>query len=509
MKIQTKVTAFHYVDNLGTGLYESIGQRVAELWRNALRASMPDQRKWEPKRAKVEIFLSQNHPLANYGLALTHLDHGCGLTDPNFDRYYNWLGTPLAKLRADNNGNCIGDSQKGIGRFAALALNENCLHEDRMVRVKHGYYLLTRTSKIGKVRFIPYIPENVEIEGVEIDRWIEPTATEMGPLSGIEGSFTAIVIPTPIFKNHSEIYEAVKWLLPRERDKMFELLIGGKVAIPPPLEKDLNITSGDGRYRARLGVGNAESDGVWLCDEETGFRVASCQKLGRLLPDPLWYPDLIGDIFAPGLLRYQNTARSTLAKEFTRKSNKEWSKLLMFLISQVAPAAKKLIERDAIHGDAAETLDELAEMFCERFGEPEDGGIVDNPPPAPPKPKPNPPSHPRPKPEEDKPGGGDKPPGTETKYRRYLPIRVRDETFYLYRGQSLHPFIFAQVTTNPKMIQVNVRGGYKALPETKQARREHCLMQVLDAIGKSKFPDRSNEAMLFANQVRSEFLKKS
>ncbi len=511
MKIHSRVTAFHYVDNLGTGLYESVGQRILELLRNSLRASMPDPKKWEPKRAKIEIFLTQNHPLANRSVALTHLDHGCGLTDPNFDRYYNWLGTPLEKLRADSNGDCIGDSQKGIGRFAPLAMNENCLHENRMVRVKHGFYLLTRTSKTGKVRFIPYIPENVELEGVEIDRWVEPTATEMGPLSGIQGSFTAIVVPTPIFKNHSEIYEAVKWLLPREQDKMFELLIGGKIAVPPPLEKDINVTSQDGRYRARLGVGNSESDGVWLCDDITGFRVASGQKLGRLLPDPLWFPDLVGDIFAPGLLRYQNTARSTLAKEFTNKRNKEWQKLMMFLISQVAPAAKQLIERDAIRGNAAETLDELAEMFNDRFGPPDDGGVDGPPdgPPIPPKPKPDGTKTAEPKPDGGGTGGGGTKPDRE-KYRRYLSIKVREKTYYLYRGQSLHPCIFAQVNpTNRKMIQVNVRGGYKALPETKQARKEHCLMEILDAIGESEHQGEPRKAREFARQVRSEFLRKT
>lgn len=507
MRLQMKVTAYHMVDNLATGLYESVGQRLMELIRNSLVASMPNPDRWEPKKAKIEISIVQNHPLASgKGPALVVLDHGCGLTDPAVERYFNWLGTPLGQLQKNANGSFNGASQKGIGRLAALALNERCLDEDIMVRIKHGYYLFSRTSKSGNVRFVPVIPERAETEqGFETERFISPSSTEMGTLKDVSGSFTGIVIPTPIFKNHADLYDEIKWLLPREQDKMFNLSIGGKAVLPPPLEKDINISSQDGHYRARLGVGNAESDGVWLCDEETGFRVASCQKLGRLLPDPLWYPDLVGDIFAPGLLSHQNTARSTLAKEFTRKGNKQWTKLLMFLISQVAPAAKQIIERDAIQGNAAETLDELVEIFNERFGQPEED-VLENVPREPAE-KPEKPSAPTPKPETEAAGAEGTKPSREP-YRRYLSIKIHEETFYLYRGQSLHPFIFAQVNpSNKKLVQVNVRGGYKALPSTKEARREHCLMQILEAIGKSKFSDRPNEAMLFANKVRSEFIK--
>jgi hypothetical protein len=58
------------------------------------------------------------------------------------------------------------------------------------------------------------------------------------------------------------------------------------------------------------------------------------------------------------------------------------------------------------------------------------------------------------------------------------------------------------------MIFVNVRGGYKALPDQKAARREHCLMQVLMAIGKSKYDTDSQKAIIFANEIRSEFIEK-
>jgi hypothetical protein len=496
-----KVTAFHMVDGLATGLYESVAQRLMELIRNGLVASMVSPEKWEPKRAKIEISLVPNHPLSpNKGTALLVLDHGRGLTDPDLDRYFQWLGTPLSQLKLLNgNGLHHGASQKGMGRLAGLALNENCLAEDAMMKVKHGYYLLTRTGKTGDVRFVNVIPEKVEMQGgFNFERFISPTATEMGPIKGIDGSFTAIVIPTPVFKNHAQIYDEIKWFLPRERDKMFALLIGGKAVQPPPLEGEINLSSVDGRYRARLGVSQDGGDGVWLCDSDTGFRVASCQKMGsKHLPDPLWFPDLAGDIFAPGLLRHQNTARSTLAKEFMKSSNREWQRLQMFLIRDLAPAAKRLIERDMISGKAADTLNELVDLFHERFGEPETTR----------RPRLNG-SH------KSSAGGGgghqasekEKAEAEERK-RRYVSIKVRDEVYHLYRGQSLHPHIFAQVNPNDRtMIFVNVRGEYQALPEQKVARQEHCLMQVLGAIGRSKFPSDLHQATLYANEVRAQFL---
>ncbi len=339
-----KVTAYHMVETLTSGLYSSAGQCLMELIRNSLVASMPND-KWQPSLAYVELSLVQNHPLAGRGnSALVALDHGCGITDPAVDKYFHWLGPSLDKLRERKNGHMNGASQKGIGRLAALALNANCIQEEILPRTKHGYFLFSRTSTEGDIRFVTVIPEKVELEGFNTNRFIKPDATELHSLKGIKGPFTAIVIPTPIFKTTVEIYDAIKWLLPREKDKMFRLSIGGKYLEAPPLEEQVNITSLDGRYRARLGTGTEEGDGIWLCDSETGLRVASCMKIGRALPEPLWFPKPVGDIFAPGLLAYQDTARSSLNRDFWKK--KVGQELYMFLIRNVAPAAEQLLDRD-------------------------------------------------------------------------------------------------------------------------------------------------------------------
>ncbi|OHA18004.1 MAG: hypothetical protein A2836_01760 [Candidatus Taylorbacteria bacterium RIFCSPHIGHO2_01_FULL_45_63] len=499
-----KVTAYHILDNLSGGLYENSGNCLTELVRNSAVASMINN-VWEPKRVRIEISLVPNHPLVGRGEnALVIFDRGCGLTEPAIERYFSWLGTPISHLNGASERN--GASQKGIGRLAALALNKKCLEGDIAERIKHGYYLFSRTAKNGDVRFVTVIPERVETQGgIETDRFISPTSTEMGPLKNLAGSFTMIVIPTPVFGSHNEIYDALKWYLPREEDKMYELQVGGKLVRPPPLQEHLNISSVNGEYRARLGVGTTESDGVWLCDNETGLRVASCGQLGRLLPAPLWYPDLVGDIFAPKLLRHQNTARSTLAREFTKKGNREWQRLLMFLISEVVAPAKKLIEKDVIQGNAAKTLDELVDMFKDRFGPPEEVRDVGPPPPPPPKDRPVKPTIPTVPPTKDLAKDKEK----KDKVHRHVSIRVGEETYHLYRGQTLYRYVFAQVSpSNKSVIYVNVRGGYESLPNTQAERREHCLMQILTAIGGSKFRSDPYQAALFANEVRAQILQK-
>jgi hypothetical protein len=222
----------------------------------------------------------------------------------------------------------------------------------------------------------------------------------------------------------------------------------------------------------------------------------------RLLPDPLWFPDLSGDIFIPGLLGNQNTGRDTLAKEFVRPSNKKWQQARMFLVSQVAPPAKRLIDRDTIHGDAMDALTAIAQMFNERFGEPEKVRRPEcDPPDATPDPDPDPGSDGAPKVRKTN-GGGER--------QRYLYVNVRGIAYRLYYGQPLYEYIFAQVSfRDPHVILTNVRGGYKSFPPTKAAKEEHCLMQVLMAICRSQKPQGTPEQIIqLANEIRADLFKR-
>ncbi len=482
---------------VGGDLYNSAGRCLAEIMRNAADACMLDV--WDPKRAKIEISLVPNHPLAPKGQsALVVLDHGSGLTEVDLERYFMHLGSS----EGADNGRKGSTSQKGIGRFATLALNEHWQLENQ------GYFLFSRTQDSGEIRFITVTPELMcREQGVQVDKFVHPSAKELGPLqNNSRGSFTAVVIPTPVFKSASEIYDSLKWFLPREQSKMFALTINGKSVQPPPLPHGSDViseVSPDGKYRAYIGLApdeeDAEHGGIWLCDEMTGFRVASCQArdLRRHgMPDPLWFTDLTGDIFAPGLLQHQDTARNSLEKDYTR--SKEWTKLkLGFLVRTVARKAAELIEQDPISSDAAAALEGIIELLHSTWGIPPETESEYK------KKKKEDDSD-----DSDKRGEKRKRKTYATHKRRHQRIKVRDEVYDLYLGRNLPEHVFAEVNIqNTSLIELNVRGAYKALPTGKQARAEHCLMQILHAVASTKqnLPSRASR---LANEFRSELFPK-
>ncbi len=406
-------------------------------------------------------------------------------------------------MRERSRGSSNGSSQKGIGRLAALSLNGKCHDKDISVAAKNGFFVFSRTSSSGEIRFIEVVPEKIETDGgTEVDRFITPSSEEARFLNNIEGSFTAIVIPTPVFDSADEIIESIKWLLPREANKMFDLRVNGKKVAPPELQSAVNITWDGDKYRARLGAFKKvsetdEATGIWLCDEETGFRVASCVRMGsKFMPMPLWYPDIVGDIFVPGLLRHQGTARNKLSDAFTRKWDDEWRKLLLFLSTVVAPAAKNLLDNDVEETGASKALEDLVTLFHGCYGLPpekEPGGgsggtRIRTKSPTTPDDKDRPKEEPKP---------------------RHKTIKIRDEVYHLYTGRSLDPDLFAEVAPhNSQLVYVNVRGAYKSLPKNLSERKEHMLMLILIAIGLNENVNNPEEALKFASSRRADFFKK-
>lgn len=488
MKIPLRVAKQMFIDNLATSLY-SLGQAVMELIRNGFVASQPDADSWDPRLVKIELTLTKKH-LFTGGPALVVLDHGCGMTMPRLERYFGWLGTPEGESLDYTDGQNQGASQKGIGRFSPMLLNKLCRRSNPKAG-DEGYYLFSRSEPSGNIRLIHVTPRLLSVEdGIEVDNYVTPGSTEARFLEGIKGTFTAIVIPNPIFETADEIQESIKWLLPREKDKMFDLFVNGKKIEPPDLWDEVNVIGDGGNFRARLGAGNKDCDGVWLCDAATGLRVASCVKLGRLLPEPLGYPDLAGDIFAPGLLRFQNTARDSLSKDYTSKDNPEWQRFIMFCIRQVVPRAQELVERDALEGDTVKILDDLVEWCNESFGKPER-----DKPPGPPGPGPGPGP------------GGNKKPGTSQK--RGAAVKIGNKVWRFHYNQPLGDFIFAMPSSMAEdMILINVRGKYLAMPKASQSIREHCLMQILYAIGEKEGHGSAHEAGKFVGEMRSKFKEK-
>ena len=478
MIIPLQPTALLLLDGLANGLYENWAACLYEIIRNGANACM-EPNKWQPERVDIRIWL-ERHPLCEAGHnAMIALDLGRGLTSLDLKRYCSSLGTPTHEIRAAMGGN--GVAQKGLGRFAALALVRGCIEGDIAERIRHGYYVFSRTATSGPVRKLTVFPEYIEgNHGFDADCFVQSDDRELGSMKNMTGSFTAIVMPNPVFANEAEIREAIKWYLPRDRSRMYKsLMVGKQLMQPPPLEQTVNIVwQTDQRYHAHLGAGTVTSGGVRLCDSDTGLPVATFADLAARVPEILSSPELCGDVFVPGVLANQDTSRRTLVSSFMKRSHKPWARILAFLISQVAPAASNLIEADVISGEAADALGDVVDMIKLSYGEPEPDKEPDPPkdPPGPKEPR-EPATPPNTHPEE------------KAKRKRCIRILIDGEEFTLYRALTMDKHILVQPQPlDPRKLMVNVGGEFASFPRQAAARREVFLLAIMRAVAESRFP---------------------
>ena len=84
---ELEIGARHLTENLASELYSDRGACLWEVVRNGFCACMPSDDMWIPERARVEISLAKNHPLAPKSTALVVLDYGCGFTDPRIKKF--------------------------------------------------------------------------------------------------------------------------------------------------------------------------------------------------------------------------------------------------------------------------------------------------------------------------------------------------------------------------------------------------------------------------------------
>ncbi len=493
--LRTHQTAGLIMYALGSKLYRDLGACLWELVRNGVVACMKGD-KWEPGVGEVEVRLARNHPLAPGDTALVVFDRGSGFTRPKLKQFCN-LGQSLDDiLRLAGLGTNAGTAQKRVGRFAALALNRVCSDGDPTT----GFFVLTRTSEDGPVMFITVNPAEFERDqgfGLEI---VSPNAAELGPYRGVNGSFTAIVIPNAVFKNEEEIRGAIRWYVPRKRDRMFRLLVDSKPVIPPPLPRGISMESptGIGAYLDRCD-NEEEEGGIWFADAETGLRVAAAATLPRReVPYPLARPDLVGDIFVPGLYAHQKTDRSGIDTKFFRSA--AWRQVTSWLLGQVVPKAKELLGDDDVidEGDFGELALDFVDLCHEIYGEPPD---LDGPPfdLGGGRKK-------RPGGGGGGGGGGGKRPPTGNGRPRCIPFVVDGETYFL-GGMEMEEIELAEVYEGRDYRTLYVNNGqYTAAPKSREARREHMIMRVLEAIGRSKFPVSARSAADFMAEHRRRLL---
>lgn len=488
-----RITASHLLENLANALYGDPADSLMELVRNGAVACMNGN--WNPKVAKVEVTIGK-HKLAPGSKALVILDHGSGFTDPCIKRFCQ-IG---AALTDKDDRKLHGAAQKRIGRFAAFSLNQNCVGGDP----NSGFYILTRTEPQGPVKFVNMIPALIERDQGVSPRLIDAESTEMDSLKGISGSFSAIVIPDPVFKTPNEIRKALEWRVPRRQDQMFELCVDGKSIHPPQLSSRVCCSQKDGGVDVFLDKApEGEDAGIWFSDQATGFRVAFAPQIGPAhLPPPFWRRDLVGDIFVRDALANQDTGRSRLNPRFLK--GKTWRDAMLFLAGNVTGDVRALLGDSDVFGNSKVKTDLLGFVDLCRgvYGDPD--GVADGPEFLFKKTPPNPsgndskktPAIPR---DDDGDGKGE----VKRKVVRTIPFRLGKRTFF-FSNRALDQDVMAQVDPTGRVIYFNE--GYGAMPKAQGARQEHVILQVLGAIGSYDYPSDTSSAMLFVSSTRRELL---
>ena len=490
---QFGITAYHLLESLSVDLYQDASACIWELCRNGLIASMPGK-DWLPGVGDIEISLLDDHPLGQNGKTLVILDHGSGFTQPKWDRFFS-LGPPLEDGKLRSRGTHSGAAQKCIGRFAAFALNQGCQDKNPDT----GFYVITRTAPRGSVTFAELIPSAIEAQGVEL-KTLDQRDSTLGTLRHVSGSFTAVIIPNPVFKNYEELRRALLWRIARKPEKMCRMLIGDKKLMPPPLVSRVMLSSKTGDIEVFLDRCDTEDSdgGIWLTDAVTGLRVACARGLSNVLPYPLWRPDLTGDIFVPELLHNQDTSRSGLKAQYLR--SKEWRSVTSYLVGSVVERAKALLDDEDLFGKSRfdKHILDFVDMCRKIWGAPaaHSSILVEG-------------ISPRIQTGISRPRTGNpkRPEGPKKPRQPSFTVRIGDDVYVLSKRQ-LDPLILAQVDdANSRVIYLNEQ-SYTAMPPSYQARSEHILLKILEAIGASKSPTDPIEVTRFVAERRIEFLKR-
>ncbi|MDO8492410.1 MAG: hypothetical protein Q7S34_02110 [bacterium] len=523
-KRSLKISALFYLKLLGVQLC-TVDGALWEVVRNGVCACMPDDDKWIPGCGQIEINLVEWFPLVvqtRNSKTLIVLDHGSGFTERSLELFHQ-----VGRL-VDQNGHRkfgtanSGASEKGIGRFAAFALNKFAMSEEEQVCIKSCFFVLTRTGQSGPIRMLSVLPLSLQ-DGSFPEEFISEADSRLGHLSGIKGSFSAIVIPDSILETKQEIIEAIKWHLPRKRDFMFNLKIGGQEITPPPLASQCMFRSEDASIEANLEVaGDEREGGIWLVDKDTGLRVASLADLGQRVgvPFPFHKTEITGDIFAADVLRYQNTARNSLDPSFIspRTNHPKWRKIKLFLTRHAEKAKALLGEIDGEEneeGIGSEELRSVAELFELVFGKAEEAEsaiIFDLEEALRKKRKKQKPIIIKPgigdgdghKPDPDELDEGNKDP--KKKIVRAMMMKIGDDSYQLV-SDDLDMHIYAQIDQDRQdVIRVNVR-RYTLMPSRKDARFEHVLNQLLLAVAVSKNAGDAYGAHEMVGKLRFELQK--
>ena len=484
-----------FVQQLALDLYKDHSACMWELCRNGWVACMPDENKWEPKRAHVEIQLLSRHVFSPDAKVLFIMDKGSGITDEKKEKFqvYGKDDQRTAEF--------AGASQKRLGRFSAFAL----IDTDRNRPDLHTFYVLTRTADHGPVKRIRVNGSEITTNGSPVVE-IPPDAPELGPYRGIKGSFTIVAIPNPVYTTHAEIAEDLRWRLPRSMDRQVTTLIGGERLTPPPLAQQ-KVTTKDGKAFIEKCEEDEPDSGMWLTDLVTGFRCAKVSNIREMFY-VLQDSGLRGDIFIPDLLKNQDTSRSGLSDSFLRSI--EWDNHKRQIGTRIVPIAKQLLGQDRTNPfsttTVAEDFESIVDVCEEIWGAVEyiDGGPLDLR--VPPGSKP--PGPPRPPPKQPGGGGGGgggshppKGPGCgeiQKGHRKSVILPIDGRRYKMSITPNMPPTLYARVVPCigiPDVdSQLEINSSYQGYPSSKGAKREHVIASIFLAVACEREKDSSDMA---------------
>lgn len=303
-------------DILSLGLYSSVGQAFFELIKNAWDSIVRFQRTAGATSGYNGLVRWYKFGTADK-ITLVCLDNGEGITEESMERFCR-VGPGEGGARTGWTG------QKKIGRLAPFFFLK-----DR----RAGFFVLTATSADETVTLLKITPDLLA-SGMIPRRTVSRSDTNLYGLRP-EDSFTMVVMPDVVEKamDFEEIARELQWLLPRKSAREgFVLEMDRQEVVAPPLPNELVIqdpASGIAGYFEKVDlkqtdVKSRNTGGIWLCDAETGMRMAYClsRELVRKVPAPLGRPELRGDIFISELIDHQNTSRDGLKQEFL--NSKAW-----------------------------------------------------------------------------------------------------------------------------------------------------------------------------------------
>lgn len=362
--LQIRITAHFIFSTISRSLYGDPFACLMEIIRNGLCACMPGD-SWIPGKGDISIDFYDNHPLTNRR-SLIVLDRGHGFNKRSLKRISS-LGPTMEDQEENPDGKFEGASQKNIGRFAAFGCMKSS--GSKKPDYKKGFYILTRSTQSGPIKLISMVPAWMEErQATPIDE-ISLDDKRLGDFANIKGTFTAVVIPDPVFSSPDEIIEGLKWRLPRKQAQMFKLTVGGVGVKPPPLAGRVHFVSGNGDIEVHADVEpDPHSDtGIWLTDSATGFRIALASKLGRAyIPYPFCSNGLTGDIFVKDLLKMQTSSREGLHGDYLRSD--EWSKVKAILFANRSSVEALLGGNKSSESPGNKEVDDLIARALSAFG---------------------------------------------------------------------------------------------------------------------------------------------